>query len=363
MKKVVFILNSVQQQRCLKRIEEFIQNGYEVEAYGFQRSEKIPTQPKNFTVHIIGRFDNTMPYAKRLPLMRQAMRKVFQAHQGESVLYYYFLLDVAMVGYSLNHAPFVYENSDLMHLDFGHAVLRKLFCRIDKFIIRRSLLTVMTSQGFVNYYYGDKKPDNVLVVPNRLNEQITSLPYHPTPYHIDHLRFGFVGFARSEQVFRFAETLVRHFPQHEMHFFGLYYQALNDYEGLAAAFPNFHLHGPFSNPQDLPAIYEQIDLLVSTYDVKTKQNPRYAEANKLYEAIWFEKPFVCSLGCFMGNKAVRLGFGYELDTTNEQAIIDFVQHLTQASLDDKLQHLRALDKQSCINRNPELFAYLHAKNF
>ena len=40
--KIVFILNGVYKSRCLKRIEEFIDNGYKVDAYGFSWDTDIP---------------------------------------------------------------------------------------------------------------------------------------------------------------------------------------------------------------------------------------------------------------------------------------------------------------------------------
>ena len=36
-KKIVFILNNVTITRCLKRVGEFIDNGYDVDVYGFEK--------------------------------------------------------------------------------------------------------------------------------------------------------------------------------------------------------------------------------------------------------------------------------------------------------------------------------------
>lgn len=358
MKKVVFILNAIQQQRCIKRIEEFIENGYTVEVYGFSRSVTQPTKPQHFDIQVIGEFTNALSYRKRIPLMYKAMKSIFVKYKNEDVLYYYFMLDVAIVGYALCKRPFVYENSDLMHTNMSNAILRGVFNQIDKYIIHKSLLTVMTSQGFVEYYYGDKKPENVLVVTNRLNKEVLNLPYHPTPYDINHLRFGFVGMCRDEDIFHFATILVKNFPQHEMHFFGLYRQDLDDYEGMAKRYPNFYIHGGFSNPQDLPTIYEKIDLIVAPYEFTKHRNHRYADANKSYDGIYFEKPLICSAGSFMGQQAEKMGIGFMVDVTDEEGIKTFIQGLTCEQIDEKLQHIRALDKKMCINDNPELFIYL-----
>ena len=64
--KIVFIINSISAQRCIKRVEEFIANGYEVDVYGFSRKMAVPLEPKNFRLNVIGTFENAMPFAKRL---------------------------------------------------------------------------------------------------------------------------------------------------------------------------------------------------------------------------------------------------------------------------------------------------------
>ena len=47
-KKIIFFINAITITRCIKRIEEFIDNGYEVEAYGFERGGEVYAQPQSF---------------------------------------------------------------------------------------------------------------------------------------------------------------------------------------------------------------------------------------------------------------------------------------------------------------------------
>ena len=107
----------------------------------------------------------------------------------------------------------------------------------------------------------------------------------------------------------------------------------------------------------MPEIYSQIDLVLSTYDVKY-DNVRYAEPNKLYEAVYFETPIIVSKGTFLADKTLKLGIGYEVDPLNEKEVVEFVNGLTPESLENCRQHARALGKEWALNINTAFFEKL-----
>lgn len=358
-KKVVFIINSVQQQRCIKRIEEFITNGYEVQAYGFSRTDTIPTLPENFQIEIIGSFDNRMSYLKRLMLMYKALRPIFRRHIKEDVIYYYFLLDVAMVCRWLCRKPYIYEESDLMQTYIPSAVIRNILNRIDRYIIRHSLITTMTSEGFAQYHFGTTYPNNIVMVPNRLNSKVLQLPYKASSIDMQHLRFAFVGSARFDSVVNFVQVIATHFPQHEFHFYGTLSDHVVQFQQLIDEQSNIYFHGKFSNPKDLPAIYEQIDLVLATYDT-IYDNVRYAEPNKLYEAAYFRTPIIVSQGTFLASKVKKWGIGFEIDALNTEQVVSFISSLTRECMERSIDHCSALDRQQLINENPLLFDKLNS---
>ena len=261
---IIFIINSVQQQRCIKRINEFMDNGYPVKAYGFSRLDVVPTKPERFTIEVLVHLTNGANYFSRLLIMRDELREVFATYKGKDVVYYYFMLDVAMACRSLSHAPFIYEESDLAHTTLRKPIIAWILERVDRHVIRRSILTVFTSEGFVRYHFGNTSPTKCVVVPNRLNSTILSLPLLPQhTTDMQHLQIGFVGGARYKSILRFAETIAHRFPQHTFHFFGTLMSELDRLEKLKS-YPNIVFHGAFANPKDLPEIYSKIDLLRHT---------------------------------------------------------------------------------------------------
>lgn len=354
----VFIINSAQNQRCIKRVNEFVERGYDVAAYAFSRGTEMRNTPA-FDLHVIGEFSNDSSYASRLRQMYRAISLVVKAHKADrDVCYYLFGLDIAMMFRLLSRAPYVFEESDLMHTYMGNALMRGTMERIDKQVIRHSLLTVFTSEGFARFHYGDDYPANVCFILNRLTPAVQSLPaVARQPLDMGHLRFAFVGGARFESVARFAEAVAKNFPQHEFHFFGhvvVTYQALYD---ALRQYPNVFFHGAFRNPDDLPAIYAQTDIVLSTYDVKY-DNVRYAEPNKLYEAAYFEVPIVVSSGTFLAERVQALGIGYDVDPLDETAVQNFVRSLTADDLRRKQSAARSLGKAWALNDNTAFFARL-----
>ena len=122
--KIVFILNSYAKSRYDKRIEEFIQAGYDLEVYAFKRFEGDSYQSP-FPVEIIGRFDNTLSYIKRNQLIYRAVKQLVTKYKKQKILYYLFGLDVALSFYLIrNKEPYIYEEGDLVHTYMHNSLIR-----------------------------------------------------------------------------------------------------------------------------------------------------------------------------------------------------------------------------------------------
>ena len=82
--KIVFFVNIIRQARCIRRIEDFIKNGYDVEVYGFDRegdNRKAPT----FKHNIIGNISREVSYFKRLQIMQRSIADVLKTKDKEKI--------------------------------------------------------------------------------------------------------------------------------------------------------------------------------------------------------------------------------------------------------------------------------------
>lgn len=361
-KKIVFILNNITITRCLKRVSEFIDNGYEVEVYGFKKeNEDGYAVPNGFTITVLGTFSQEQPYFERLKVYYRSLKPLFKKYKKQDVVFYYFFFNIAFAARLQCRRPFIYEESDMPYLSMGNKWVRKWLSRIDKKIIKKSLLTVMTSEGFIDYHFGKERPDNIVIVPNRVNPGLMNLPYSMKQQHDwDRLSIAFVGGFRYLSVLNFAEVIGESFPQHEFHVFGNIISNGDGLHTLCEKYSNIHFHGKFKNPDDLPGIYGSIDLVLAAYDV-TSINAQYAEPNKMYEAIFFRVPIIVSKGTFLAIKVEALNIGYAVNGLDKDEIREFLTGLTQESYNNKIKGLNAIPREEAINENPLLFAYLDKK--
>lgn len=356
--KIVFVLNANSITRCQKRVQEFIDQGYAVDVYGFDRGGETYAKPTNYSIKTIGYHTVSMSYYKRFLVIIKALKKLHQKYKHQKdVIFYYFFFDVAFAASLVSKRPYVYEESDIPYANIGNSFLLNYLKRKDKNIIRKSLMTVMTSEGFVNYHGLENQRDNIQLVPNRVNPALLQLPYTHKILDAEHLSIGFVGGFRYQSVYNFAEVVACYYPQITFHVFGTLMENVSKIQELSQKHKNVILHGIFKNPQDLPSVYEQLDLVLATYDV-TSINAQYAEPNKMYESIFFRVPIIVSKGTFLSEKVNRLGIGYAVNGLDKEEIKNFLYSLNNEDIELKIKCLNAVPQIETVNENPSLFAYL-----
>lgn len=352
MKKFVFIVPALDSPRAIKRVEEFVAEGYEVKVFAFSRGNQLINSNLGFKYELIGSFPNSTPYINRLPVLRKAIGRVVK-HEGKEPIYYVFGSYLGIfVTLCWPQLGIIYEEGDLAHTYIKNGFLRWLLERLDRRVIRRSLLTVFTSEGFLRYHYGKEVPKNSIVISNRIDSKILNYERkNSSPLTMEHLSIGFVGKPRFKSVVNFATVFCRNFPTYQFHFFGG--PVGKEFEPLRN-YPNCHFHGFFITPDDLTDIYSQLDLVLSTYDVEF-ENVRYAEPNKLYEAIYFETPIIVSKGTFLADKTEELGVGRAIDPLNDKEIVSFIERLNIEDILKMIDKAKEFPPTYCINSNRALF--------
>lgn len=362
MKKLVFIMGGMGNPNNIKRIEEAIARGLDVDVYAFEGQRDGPKDPDGVEVHMLPGYTSDLPYWKRIGKVVNGLKSVISRYKKDECVYYLFRNDKAIIFTLLCNRPYIFEEADMTHANLGNALLRNTIEIWLRNVIRKSVVSVFRSEGFLRYHFGDSHPDNVFVIPNRLHAGILDISQvEYTGLDENHLRFGFVGGVRYDTVYKFAETMLKNFPQHEFHFYGMFpnekqkkqFMPLDKYE-------NCYFHGAFRSPDELPEIYSKIDVLISAYDV-TSINPRYAEPNKLYEAIYFDKPIIVSSNSFLAEKVKNLGVGYDVDALDEGAIVSLINSINAESITEKKENIAKIDKKTCINNNEEFFEMIKEK--
>lgn len=364
--KIVFILDSISQPRCIKRVRSFINNGFEVEIYGFDRGVyNVNAKIDDQEIKILSYANSGKGYVSKLINSYKHIKKILNKQKNTSTLYYVFGYDNALVISLFKNKKYIYEIGDLVYTYFNNSILRNFLLLVDKIIIKRSFLSVLITEGMKDYLYGKNiTPSNVLIQRNKIDHSFKEIE---RKFHLlesdKRINFGFAGAIRYEStVFRVAKIIGLKFPQYSFYFFG---DSTNNKNviNLANTYENIYFMGPFRNPQDLESIYNNIDVVVACYETNTV-NEKIAEPNKLYEALFFCKPLLVSKNTYLESLVTKENnFGYSIDATNDKEVETFIQNISIADLNKKITNISKLSKESVIDDNGKgIINYLLSNN-
>lgn len=359
---VIFIANSLSQPRIQRRIIAFCHQGYKVKVFGYDRdSRKKDIDWCGAEVVSLGRHQSGGGYLKKLfdlICLRNRVNKSFS--NSDHVLYIFGPL--TMFAFLFTRFSYIYEISDLIYGRL-HKSIRYLLDSLTRLAVDRSVVTVVTSKGFTKYFFGRADYHKVIYVPNKLSPKLLGL-------HKDveianpigsSIKFAFIGSPRFvDTVFRFAKNIGEKYPQHSFCFYGT-----SDLEEYGVAFSdkysNVSWKGAYFNPDDLPEIYSNVDVVISCY-YSNSLGSRIAEPNKLFESIFFNKPIVVSENTHLADVVVNvLGSGFAINAYSDDAICAFVDSLTPSKIDEVLGRIALLDKSEMIDNSSCLFSEIESK--
>lgn len=350
-RKIVFFSTDPGSPKDVKRIAAFREGGIETKAFGFFRAEvKRTCGISGIEWQELGAIRSGGGYLRRLRTMFSSMRGVIARERAPGTLFYYSGYDVGIVGFLLGGRDFIFEISDLMHtaMRFPWNAFGGVAARL---LIWRSRCTIFTSEGFLRYFFGETSvPGNVVVVENKIAPEFAEAP-EPPPGNCRGngiLKIGFVGNWGFSATYNFFEVASRRFPGVEFHIWGGTKSPgeSGDLSKLAGR-SNIFFHGVFDALRDLDKIYPQIDAVVAVYTVGIP-NVRFAEPNKLYEAIFFRTPIIVSAGTFLEERVRKLGVGFSVDAESEAEIIRLVEGLSPEVLERRREAIREIPRDYAV---------------
>lgn len=343
----------------------FYENGYDVEVYGFDNglySKNIDAYP--CPVHPIaveGRKSKFRSIRRNIRIVKEVSKLL---KEGDIIYVFGIELACYYILYGRRNAnAYIYEQADLNYTRLHNNGLVSFFKCIDKYIISCSYRTVLTSRGFVDYLYEYKEsPTNIVLLENRLNNELKGVAVSMHLVDVRAIKFAFVGAVRYPRtILTFAKVIAEQYPQHQFHFYGEGYFSEMAKELCQQHPENLFFHGSFSNPGDLPRIYSEVDINVVCYD-QASMNVRIAEPNKLYESIFFRVPLVVSENTFLERRVKEMGVGYSIDSTNEHAIINFVDSLTIESVEQCQQSMDKVPMSALFDNTADLITSIKRQN-
>ncbi len=305
--RVLCILPILTDARIAKRIDMFLKTGFQVEALGFERDQYLGRKP-NCPVQSLDSVSDGR-YLVRIYKMALALPKVRAAIRRNDIVYT-FGLDLALLalisGVGLGR-PAIIEVADIRAIQVIGGLKGCAVRAIDRRVTGACRLLVLTTDGYLNYYCNWLRVATPsLVIENKIDGSFaatvrTDRTRNPrlrasVPLVNRPLRIGWFGYLRDEWSLRVLDLLTRSMP----HKFSVVLAGVQfkPYQKLFAKLtdnPDIELLGPYHHPDDLPDLYNSIDITMACYSPDIPSC--WSQSNRYYDACLFQKPLIVREGC------------------------------------------------------------------
>ncbi len=330
--KVLSALPVVGHPRDSLRIDMLVAVGCEVEAVAFQRDYHSGRLP-NCEVTSIGTIshgrylERIVKMLRALPIIRRAMRR--------NALVYASGADMAAIclvaGFGLRK-PVALEIGDVRELQVSGGLVGRLVRKLDKWMVESCGLLVVTAPRFLDVYYRKWLGANTrgLVIENKLESDFvervpdtrvaapTGTPITERP-----LRIGYFGLIRDEWSWKVLQSLAASNRDGvEVVVAGLPMAPLTDIAEQVARHANISYVGEYRSPEDLPSLYNDVDMVWACYPpiADDDWNLKWARPNRFYQSCYFGKPMFTRAGCQDAVDVERYDIGMIVDESDVQQV-------------------------------------------
>ena len=305
--RVLSVLPLLGHPRDSKRIKMLQDGGFIVEAVAFERDYHNGRLPL-CEIHRLGKIDHGR-YLKRIFKLLKALPKIRSLIRKNDIIYASgpdMAFIAAIAGFGLNR-PLVLEVGDVRELEVAKGFIGSFVRLLVRFTANSSRLLVSTASGFIDEYYRGwlNVSTPALIIENKLeNDSFTSLTSNlcdamkGCPFSDRPLRIGYFGVLRDAWSLDVLEKLARACPEQvEIIIAGLPMVSV-DLPELAKKYKNIEFRGTYRSPQDLPALYGEVDMVWACYPYpkRSEWNWRWARTNRFYESCYFKKPMIVLAG-------------------------------------------------------------------
>ena len=159
----------------------------------------------------------------------------------------------------------------------------------------------VSSRHFIEDFsrkYLNREPGKWIEIENKINpREIGELSAQP-PAAREGLVIGYIGALRCQRSLEVLYNLLANNRQLSLRISGVFVNVSDEIQSALTELPNVEYTGPYNNPDDLEDIYRQIDIVWACYPYSPKVEGNYlwAKTNRFYEAGFFKKPMIASLG-------------------------------------------------------------------
>jgi succinoglycan biosynthesis protein ExoL len=361
------IAPTMSQPRYHRRVRALLDAGFQVTVYAFARGYyRENAFPAGTELVNIGSVEDGA-YFRRIPGLIQAARRIRREELRTSRkpdVTYAFGLENALIALRTGLGQsLVYEVGDLRNPEPDRALVPRFLWRVERHIIRKAALLVVTSPAFISDYYARLLEEfgvPSLVIENRIPEHVvTGTPRSQFSPIRRPLRLGVIGLLRYEPTLApLLEWVGARPADYELDVYGD--GPLRDLVlRRAEAHSNVRYHGSFRNPEDLSSIFGNVDVCYCVYDSRDR-NVRLALPNKLFEAPYFGVPLIVADDTALAQRVRELKVGVAVNPLRPDFLDELPELLTTRRLHEMKVRALALPTDKLMENPTRLVEALAA---
>ena len=238
--------------------------------------------------------------------------------------------------------PVILEVGDVRELQTASGLWGRLVRKVDRYLADSCQLLVATASGFIDDYYRQwvGTTTRALIIENKLEPSATAEQHHiqgtPTFNGVQNgrpLRIGYFGLLRCEQSWRILISLAKRFQKNVEIVVAGYSIEPVDLPQQAEKYSNIIYKGKYRSPDDLPSLYQDVDLTWVLYPNKNYWGFRWARTNRFYESCLYQTPMISRSGSADAVEIQRYGIGLIIENDDVDKIVEKLGNITSKDLD------------------------------
>ncbi len=366
--KIAFLLPVVSQVRYQKRVMSLERLGVEPKILSFERKyyQGVPW-PQGYIS--LGRIQHGH-YWRRLPRIIMAIPIVRRTAADADVLYAFgldtLLLAHLAIIFTRQKPKVVYEVGDIRSILVKKNFLGRSLRAVERFLVRRSSLIVVTSHAYINeYFLKIQRLEGVRyhVIENKLtnfNDLPITLDSSLDKRDHDEIRIGYFGLIRCRRSWEVLKKIaLRGNGKFRVVIRGILSESLMDLHSEMTQTRFVEFGGPYISPDDLPAMYGSIDLAWIAH-FANETNIKWSRVNRFYEACYFYRPMIAQTGTQDGFVVEERGLGLCIDLQNKEKAIQNVLEIDKSDIEKWRENIFRLPRNVCVytDEHEKLLSYL-----
>ena len=258
--------------------------------------------------------------------------------------------------------PVVYECLDIHRLLLNEGAVGKLVNGAQRYFARNAKLLITSSPAFVSHYFAPRSGLHlpVLLQENKvlmLDAGMQTQPEPRAPKAGEPWKIGWFGALRCRKSLEILADFARRMDgEVEVILRGRpAYSEFDDFDGFVAKAPHLSFQGAYQNPEDLAAIYNEVQFTWAIDFFEEGQNSSWLLPNRLYEGCLYGTLPIAVDGTETANFLKTRNIGHVLDVADANTLQAFFESLSEQAYLAKFRDLAAInpkywvtDQQDCI---------------